>query len=70
MNTLVRFGSPGTKYYLHLTIAHIDDPSYVEYLAARLREVGREDVATLLDGVPDQRALDVQAVGFALRGAG
>lgn len=65
---LVRFGTPWTKNYLYLTITRIKDPSYMEYLAERLREVGCEDIAGLLDGVPDQRDLDLDALRVTLRG--
>ncbi|HWW75200.1 MAG TPA: serine/threonine-protein kinase [Pyrinomonadaceae bacterium] len=67
---LVRFGSPWTKNYLYLTITRIEDPSYMEYLAACLREAGREDVAGLLDGVPEERTLDLDGLRVTLRGAG
>jgi hypothetical protein len=66
---LVRFGSQWTKNYLYLTITRLDDPSYMEDLAVFLREVGRKNVAGLLDGVPEQRDLDVGALRIALRGA-
>ncbi len=66
---LVRFGSPWTKNYLYLTIKSIEDPSFMDHLSVCLREVGREDVASLLDGVPDQRALDLDALRIALRNA-
>jgi serine/threonine protein kinase len=63
---LVRFGSPWTKNYLYLTIKGIEDPSYMEHLAVCLREVDREDVAGLLDGVPEARSLDLNALRIAL----
>lgn len=66
---LIRFGTPWTKNYLYLTIKSIEDPSYMEHLAVCLREVGRDDVAGTLDGVPDQRDLDVETLVSALRGA-
>ncbi len=69
VKVLVRFGSPWTKNYFYLTITKIEDPSYMEYLAERLREVGREDIAVLLDGVPDERDLDLDALRSTLRGA-
>lgn len=68
-NFLVRFGSRWTMIYLYRIINNIEDPSYMAHLAMCLREVGREDVAGLLDGVPDSRALDVEALVIALRGA-
>lgn len=40
----------------------------MEHLALCLREVGRADVAGLLDGVPDQRELDLGALRIALQG--
>ncbi len=63
---LVRFKTQGTKKYLYQTIQKIDDPDYTEFLAARLREVGYEEVAKTLDGVPEQRLLDVQSLQTAL----
>lgn len=66
---LVRFGTPWAKNYLYLTITRIEDPSYMEHLAACLREAGREDVARLLDGVPEERALNLDALRTALRGS-
>jgi serine/threonine protein kinase len=65
---LVRFGSPWTKNHLYLTITKIEDQSYLEHLAVCLREVGRDDVADLLEWVPDHRALDLEALRIALRG--
>lgn len=64
---LVRFGTPWTKNYLYLTITRIEDPSYIEYFAECLREVGRKDIAGLLDGVPEERRLDLEALRIALR---
>lgn len=66
---LVRFGSPWTKNYLYVMIQRIEDPSYMEHLAVCLREVGREDIALLLDGVPIERPLDLDALRDALRGS-
>jgi hypothetical protein len=65
---LVRFGSPWTKNNLYLLIQRIEDPSYVEHLAVCLREVGREDIAKLLDGVPIERPLYLDALRTALHG--
>lgn len=38
------------------------------YLGECLRGVGAEDVAELLDGVPEERPLDVDALKVALSG--
>lgn len=59
---LDRFGSHATKSHLYRTITSIEDPTYMQYLAERLREIGREDIAGLLDGVPEERALDLDAL--------
>lgn len=71
-NLLARFGSPGTKHYLYRTIESIKDPNDMKELARclRLRGVDREDIASLLDGVPDQRDLDSDALRSTLGGAG
>ena len=66
---LVRFGTPWTKNYLYFTIMRLEDPSYVELLTVCLREAGREDVVGLLYGVPQERALDLDALRTALRGS-
>lgn len=66
---LDRFGTPGAKHHLYQTIEGIEDPSYMEHLAVCLREVGREDIASLLDGVPEQRVLDLDALRIALGGS-
>ncbi|MGB7925117.1 MAG: serine/threonine-protein kinase [Pyrinomonadaceae bacterium] len=65
---LAKFGTPWTKEHLYLTIKSIEDPSYIEHLAVCLREVDREDVAGVLDGVSDPRDLDLGALVSALRG--
>jgi hypothetical protein len=67
---LDRFGNPDMRYYLCKVIERIDDPSYMEDLAEYLRQAGREDIAGLLDGVPDRRTLDLEAVRHALREIG
>jgi serine/threonine protein kinase len=67
-NLLNRFDNPRIKERLYHTITRIDDPSYMEELAERLRGIGREDIAVVLDGVPDQRELDSEALKIALRG--
>lgn len=63
---LARFGSPGTKTYLYAVISDIDDPFEMADAAQCLRLVGREDVARLLDDVPEQRLLDLAALKTAL----
>jgi hypothetical protein len=67
---LVRFGNQWTKVYLYRIISGIEDSSYMEHLAVGLREVGREKIADLLDGVPEQRDLDLDAFRIALTDAG
>lgn len=64
---LARFGDLDTKRYLYHAIRSIEDPSYIEYLVVCLREVGREDIVDLIDGVPDERDLDLDALEIALR---
>jgi hypothetical protein len=66
---LDRFGGPEVKHHLYRTIRNIEDPNDMEELAKCLRQVGREDIASLLDGAPDQRDLDLDALIVALRGA-
>lgn len=63
---LDRFGSPGTMYFIYRTIEGIDDPNDMTEFANCLRGVGREDIAGLLDGVPDQRNLDLESLKKAL----
>jgi hypothetical protein len=72
---LDRFGTSGTKYHLYqtieVTIENIEDPNYsnyMKYLIEQLRAVEREDIADLLDGVPEQRTLDLDALRIALSG--
>ena len=64
---LVRFRTPWAKNYLYLTIQSIEDPSYLEHLSTCLREVGCQDLATLLDGALEDCPLDLDAVRIALR---
>jgi serine/threonine protein kinase len=64
---LDRFGTEWTRYYLGGTICNLQDPSYAIEMAECLRRIGREDIAVLLDGVPDQRDLDVPALRAALK---
>lgn len=45
----------------------IEDPADLEQFAACLREHNRDDIARLLDGVPEERKLDVEALKLALR---
>ncbi len=66
---LDRFGNVETKHHLYQTIIKIDDPNDMKELAEILRERGYEDVAVVLDGVPDQRDLDSELLESALRGA-
>ncbi len=63
---LFRFKTHDTKVYLAQTIQKLDDPDHTEFLAARLREVDCEEVAKTLDGVPEQRTIDLQALQIAL----
>lgn len=64
---LVRFGNPEIKGCLYRTIKSIEDPSYMEELALCLHQVGREDIANLLDGSLDRRNIDLEAVWRALK---
>jgi serine/threonine protein kinase len=64
---LVRFKRHGTKAYLYQTIKSIEDPSYIGHLVTCLREAGYEDIAEILEGVPDQRDLNLEALEAALR---
>jgi serine/threonine protein kinase len=65
---LDRFGGPEVKHCLYRTIKNIEDPNDMEELAKCLRQVGREDIARLLDGAPDQCDLDLDAITVTLRG--
>ena len=56
------------RKYLWLVAQGIEDPSLMAYLGECLRGVGAEDVAELLDGVPEDRPLDVEALKVALSG--
>jgi hypothetical protein len=62
------FGMEGNRKYLWLVAQGIEDPSLMAYLRECLRGVGAEDVAELLDGVPEERPLDVEALKVALSG--
>ncbi len=64
---LDRFGNQGTVYFIYRTIEGIDDPNDMTAFANCLRGVGREDIAGLLDGVPDQRNLDLESLKKALQ---
>jgi serine/threonine protein kinase len=62
------FGKGGNRKYLWLVAQRIEDPSLMAYLGECLRGVGAEGVAELLDGVPEDRQLDVEALKVALSG--
>ena len=62
----VDFGTGWNRKYLWLVAQRIEDPNQMAYLGERLREAGAEDVAMLLDGVPEDRPLDVEALKAAL----
>jgi serine/threonine protein kinase len=64
----VDFGTGGNRYYLWLVAQRIEDPDLMAHLAECLRGVGAEAVAELLDGVPEDRPLDVEALKVALCG--
>jgi serine/threonine protein kinase len=63
----VRYDSPWLRQYVGHLIYRIVDPSDVEFFADRLREQGRQDLADLLEGVPYDRSLDIDALKLALR---
>jgi serine/threonine protein kinase len=63
----VRFGTPWLRHYLGHIIYVTKDPSDLAYLADCLGEQKRGDIAKLLDGVPEDRELDVEALKSALR---
>jgi len=62
-----RFDTPLLRQYVGHLIYTIKDPSDLEQFAAFLREKNREDIAMLLDGVPEERILDVAALKVALQ---
>lgn len=62
----VEFGTGWNKKYLWLAAQKIEDPYLMDYLAQRLRGAGAEDIAELLDGVPEDRPLDAEALKIAL----
>lgn len=64
----VDFGTGGNRYYLWLVAQRIEDPNLMAYLGECLRGAGAEAVAALLDGVPEDRPLDVEALKVALSG--
>lgn len=62
------FRRGGNRKYLWLVAQQIEDPDQMAYLAECLRGVGAEDVAEVLDGAPEDRPLDVEALKVALSG--
>jgi hypothetical protein len=62
----IRFATYWPARYLLLAITGIESPDLIEHLAIVLRERQCEIAASLLDGVPDDRDLDVVAIGSAL----
>jgi serine/threonine protein kinase len=64
---LVRFDTPCVRQNVGHIIYVTKDPSDLQHFAQCLRERGREDIAKLLDGVPEDRELDVEALKSALR---
>lgn len=62
----LRFDTPYLRQYVGDLITRIVDPSDVEFLADRFREQGREDLSDLLEGVPYDRSLDIDALKVAL----
>jgi serine/threonine protein kinase len=63
---LVRFGTAWSRNHLYLTITRIEDPSYIEHLVVCLREVGCEDLAHILEGVPLGLGLNFDRLRAAL----
>jgi serine/threonine protein kinase len=63
----VRFETLWLRRHVGHLICSIEDPADLEHLAACLREQNRDDIAKLLDGAPEERKLDVQAIKLALR---
>jgi uncharacterized protein YidB (DUF937 family) len=68
-NFLVRFKTPEVNHCVYRTIESIKDPSYMGDLADNLRRVGREDIADLLVGAPDEHPVDLEALRRALNNA-
>jgi hypothetical protein len=62
----VKFGSGWNKKYLWLVAQEIEDPNLMDRLTQCLREAGEEDMAELLDGMPEDRPLDAEALKIAL----
>ncbi len=67
ISLLVRFKRHGTKVYIYQTIKIIEDPSYIDYLVTCLREAGYDGISKILEGVPEHRDLDLEALESALR---
>jgi len=63
---LVRFDTPCVRQNVGHIIYVTKDPSDLQHFAQCLRERGREDIAKLLDGVPEDRELDVEGLKSAL----
>jgi len=64
--TLVRFDTPLVRQWFGQLMYSIQDPGDAEYLTLCLREHHRKDLAKLLDGVPEDRSMDVEALKLAL----
>lgn len=62
----VKFGSGWNKKYLWLAAQEIKDPNLMDQLTQCLREAGAEGIAELLNGVPEDRPLDAEALKTAL----
>jgi serine/threonine protein kinase len=60
------FGTEWNRKYLWLVAQRIEDPNQMAYLGECLRGAGAEAVAELLDGVLEDRPLDVEALKVAL----
>jgi serine/threonine protein kinase len=63
----VRFDTLWLRRYVGHLIYSIEDPADLEHFAACLGEQNRGDIARLLDGVPEERKLEVEALKLALR---
>lgn len=63
---LVRFDTPALRHKVGHLIYIANDPADLQEFAACLREHNREDIAALLDGVPEERNLDEYGLKLAL----
>jgi serine/threonine protein kinase len=66
VKVMVRFDQDIIRARVYHFILSVEDPTDMHHLALSLREQGREDIASLLDGVPDERTLDANALRLIL----